>query len=88
MPNADCEDEEGDGESCIRASIEIEATDKGSTVDIQSWASKIGHQYIGTKHEGDLLMHYVRKANEHEMNEVVKYPHTVTNAELEDIIKW
>lgn len=66
--------------------IEVQATDKGSTVDIQSWASKIGHQYIGTKQEGDLLMHYVRKANEYEMNEVVKYPHTVTNAELEEIL--
>ncbi|MCU5303979.1 sulfurtransferase TusA family protein [Bacillus toyonensis] len=65
--------------------IEIEATDKGSTVDIQSWANKIGHQYIGTKHEGAILMHYVRKAHEHEVNEVVKYPHTITNAELQDI---
>ena len=66
--------------------IEIEATDKGSTVDIQSWANKVGHQYIGTKQEGDVLMHYVRKANEHEMNEIVKYPHTITNSELEEIL--
>ncbi len=66
--------------------VEIEATDKGSTVDIQSWASKVGHQYIGTKHEGDILMHYVRKAHEHEVNEVVKYPHTITNVELQDIL--
>ncbi|KAA0794318.1 hypothetical protein EXW45_04015 [Bacillus wiedmannii] len=66
--------------------IEVQATDKGSTVDIQSWASKVGHQYIGTKHEGDLLMHYVRKAHEHEVNEVVKYPHTITNSELEEIL--
>ncbi len=66
--------------------IKVQATDKGSTVDIQSWAGKVGHQYIGTKHEGDLLMHYVRKAHEHEVNEVVKYPHTITNAELQDIV--
>lgn len=66
--------------------IEVQATDKGSTVDIQSWASKVGHQYIGTKHEGDLLMHYVRKAHEHEVNEVVKYPQTITNAELQNIL--
>lgn len=66
--------------------IEVQATDKGSTVDIQSWASKVGHQYIGTKQEGDVLMHYVRKANEHEMNEIVKYPHTITNLELEEIL--
>ena len=46
--------------------IEIEATDKGSTLDIQSWSSKVGHQYIGTKQEGDILKHYVRKSHEHE----------------------
>ncbi|WP_368905052.1 sulfurtransferase TusA family protein [Bacillus wiedmannii] len=66
--------------------IEVKATDKGSTVDIQSWANKIGHQYIGTKQEGDILMHYVRKAHEHEVNEVVKYPHTITNVELQNIL--
>ncbi|PGZ75223.1 hypothetical protein COE49_06415 [Bacillus sp. AFS029637] len=66
--------------------IEIEATDKGSTVDIQSWANKVGHQYIGTKQEGDILMHYVRKAHEHEVNEAVKYPYTISNAELQDIV--
>ncbi|MEC3533685.1 sulfurtransferase TusA family protein, partial [Bacillus thuringiensis] len=66
--------------------IEVKATDKGSTVDIKSWASKVGHQYIGTKHEGDVLVHYVRKANEHEVNEAVKYPHTITNAELQSIL--
>lgn len=63
--------------------IEVKATDKGSTVDIKSWASKVGHQYIGTKQEGDVLVHYVRKANEHE---VVKYPHTITNAALQSIL--
>lgn len=66
--------------------IEVKATDKGSTVDIKSWANKVGHQYIGTKHESDILMHYVRKAHEHEVNEVVKYPHTITNIELEEIL--
>ncbi|HHT7187789.1 TPA: sulfurtransferase TusA family protein [Bacillus cereus] len=66
--------------------IEVEATDKGSTLDIQSWARKVGHQYIGSKQEGDILMHYVRKAHEHEVNEVVKYPHTITNMELQFIL--
>lgn len=66
--------------------IEVKATDKGSTVDIKSWAGKVGHQYIGTKHEGDVLVHYVRKANEHEVNEIVKYPHTIMNAELQSIL--
>ncbi|HGE7612576.1 TPA: sulfurtransferase TusA family protein [Bacillus cereus] len=66
--------------------IEVKATDKGTTVDIKSWAGKVGHQYIGTKHEGDVLVHYVRKANEHEVNEIVKYPHTIMNAELQSIL--
>ncbi|PEK93883.1 sulfurtransferase TusA family protein [Bacillus mycoides] len=66
--------------------IEIEATDKGSTLDIQSWSNKVGHQYIGTKQEGDILKHYVRKSHEHEVNEVVKYPHTITNGELQNIL--
>ena len=66
--------------------IEVKATDKGSTIYIQSWANKVGHQYIGTKQEGDILMHYVRKAHEHEVNEVTKYPHTITNAELQNIL--
>ncbi|KOS29984.1 hypothetical protein ADK18_04015 [Bacillus anthracis] len=66
--------------------FEVQVTDKGSTVDIKSWANKVGHQYIGTKHESDILMHYVRKAHEHEVNEVVKYPHTITNIELEEIL--
>ena len=64
--------------------LEIEATDKGSTVDLQSWANNIGHQYIGTKQEGDILKHYVRKVNEEEINEVVKYPHTISNEELQE----
>ncbi|KFN01609.1 hypothetical protein D0U04_05780 [Bacillus clarus] len=63
--------------------IEVEATDKGSTADIQSWANKVGHQFIGTKQEGDIFKHYVRKVHEHEMKEVVKYPHTITNEELQ-----
>ncbi|MCQ6525364.1 sulfurtransferase TusA family protein, partial [Bacillus paranthracis] len=43
--------------------IEIKATDKGSTVDILRWAYKVGHQYIGTKLEGEVLRHYIRMAH-------------------------
>ncbi|MGE7634997.1 sulfurtransferase TusA family protein [Bacillus paramycoides] len=64
--------------------IEIEATDKGSTADLQSWANNVGHQYIGTKQEGDTLKHYVRKASAQEISELVKYAHTVTNEELQE----
>ncbi|MEY8350076.1 sulfurtransferase TusA family protein [Bacillus cereus] len=64
--------------------LEIEATDKGSTADLQSWANNVGHQYIGTKQEGTVLKHYVRKAHHKEMNEAVQYPHTITNEELQE----
>ena len=65
--------------------IEVQATDR-IYGRYKSWAGKVGHQYIGTKHEDDVLVHYVRKANEHEVNEIVKYPHTITNAELQSIL--
>ncbi len=32
------------------------------------------------------MRHYVRKAHEHELNEVAKYPLTITNTELEEIL--
>ncbi|WP_369900958.1 sulfurtransferase TusA family protein [Bacillus manliponensis] len=62
--------------------VEVEATDKGSLADIQSWAKNVGHQYLGSKEEGDVFKHYVRKANEGEVKEAISYPHTMTNEEL------
>lgn len=41
--------------------IEILATDKGSTADLQAWAKSSGHQYIGTETNGDVLHHFLRK---------------------------
>ncbi|MFP3422664.1 sulfurtransferase TusA family protein, partial [Bacillus sp. SIMBA_161] len=41
--------------------LEIQATDKGSTADLQAWAKSSGHEYIGTETEGDVLLHYLRK---------------------------
>ncbi|WP_134704421.1 sulfurtransferase TusA family protein [Ammoniphilus sp. YIM 78166] len=63
--------------------IEILATDKGSTADISSWAKNTGHQYLGTVEEGDTLKHYLRKADPNEIKEETKYPHTITNEELQ-----
>ena len=62
--------------------IEVQATDKGSLADIQGWAKNTGHQYIGTKHEGEVLKHYLRKSNPNEVKEETKFPHIVTNEEL------
>ncbi|EXX86547.1 hypothetical protein BG53_05975 [Paenibacillus darwinianus] len=63
--------------------IEVQATDKGSLADIQGWAKNTGHQYLGTIHEGEVLKHYLRKANPSEVKEEVKFPHILTNEELQ-----
>ncbi|KQL46952.1 hypothetical protein AN963_19035 [Brevibacillus choshinensis] len=62
--------------------IEVQATDKGSLADMQGWAKNTGHQYLGTIHDGDVLKHFLRKANAHEVKEETKYPHTISNEEL------
>lgn len=63
--------------------IEVQATDKGSLADIQGWARNTGNQYLGTKEEGDVLKHYLRKSNPGEVKEATKFEHTVQNDELE-----
>ncbi|WCK53901.1 sulfurtransferase TusA family protein [Aneurinibacillus sp. Ricciae_BoGa-3] len=63
--------------------LELQATDRGSLADIQGWAKNTGHQYLGTREEGDVLKHYIRKARAEETKEETKYPHTIQNEELE-----
>ena len=41
--------------------LEIQATDKGSTADLQAWAKSSGHEYLGTETEGNVLRHFLRK---------------------------
>lgn len=43
--------------------IEVSATDRGSKADIAAWAETVGHQYIGTIEENDVLKHYIRKGS-------------------------
>jgi len=62
--------------------IEVQATDKGSLADIQSWAKNTGHQYLGTVLEGNLLKHFIRKSNPNEIKPDNKFPHTISNEEL------
>ncbi|MGK7379148.1 sulfurtransferase TusA family protein [Planococcus sp. 1R117A] len=64
--------------------IEVQATDKGSLADMKAWAKSSGNQYLGTTEEGDVLTHYLRKADQSEEKEEVQFPHTVTNAELQE----
>jgi rhodanese-related sulfurtransferase/TusA-related sulfurtransferase len=63
--------------------LEMQATDRGSLADIQGWASRTGHSYLGTTEEGDVLKHYLRKADPEEVKEETKYPHVVQNDELQ-----
>jgi rhodanese-related sulfurtransferase/TusA-related sulfurtransferase len=63
--------------------VEVQATDKGSLADIQGWARNTGNQYLGTKEEGDVLKHYLRKSNPDEVKEPVSFEHTIQNDELE-----
>lgn len=62
--------------------IEVQATDKGSTADIQAWAKNVGHQYLGTIEDGDVLKHYLRKASSDEAKDEIKHPHIIDNASL------
>ncbi|RNA66272.1 sulfurtransferase TusA family protein [Alteribacter keqinensis] len=62
--------------------LEIQATDKGSTADLKAWAERIGHQYLGTVEEGDVLKHYVRKAGSDDGEQETKHPHVINNDDL------
>lgn len=62
--------------------LEVVATDKGSKADLAAWAKTVGHQYIGTTEEGDVLYHYIRKCNPEASDAVEKtFEQTATNEE-------
>jgi TusA-related sulfurtransferase/rhodanese-related sulfurtransferase len=63
--------------------LEVIATDPGSVADVKSWAARTGHQFIGTKEEGGVFKHYIRKASDDEIRPEKKYPHTISNEELQ-----
>ncbi|OAH59701.1 MULTISPECIES: sulfurtransferase TusA family protein [Bacillaceae] len=54
--------------------LEIQATDKGSTADLQAWAKSSGHEYLGTETEGDILRHFLRKAGGNTASETTVIP--------------
>lgn len=66
--------------------LEIQATDKGSKADIKAWAEKVGHHYLGTVEEDDVLIHYLRKASDHETVPEQKHPHVISNEELTELL--
>ncbi|MBQ0139116.1 MAG: sulfurtransferase TusA family protein [Kurthia sp.] len=62
--------------------LEIQATDKGSTADIKAWSTAVGHQYIGSIEQENVLRHYIRKCNpQKSAQQEKKFIHTVTNEE-------
>lgn len=67
--------------------LEMQSTDKGSLADVQSWAKTTGHQYLGSNQADGVFFHYIRKANPSEIKEERKYPHTITNDQLEMKLK-
>ncbi|MYL32604.1 hypothetical protein GLW08_16820 [Pontibacillus yanchengensis] len=66
--------------------IEIQATDKGSTADLKAWADGSGHHYLGTVEVGEVLKHYIRKADEKEETEETKYEDVINLEELRNKI--
>ncbi|UHA71921.1 sulfurtransferase TusA family protein [Paenibacillus sp. 481] len=67
--------------------LEVQATDKGSLADLQSWAKSTGHHYLGTKQAGNVLHHFIRKSAPAEAKDERDFPNTITNEELEQRIK-
>ncbi|WP_069703850.1 sulfurtransferase TusA family protein [Bacillus subtilis] len=54
--------------------LEIQATDKGSTADLEAWAKSTGHEYLGTEAEGEILRHFLRKGGEHSSENASSIP--------------
>lgn len=66
--------------------MEVQATDRGSLADMKGWAKTTGHEYVGSKEDGEVFLHYVRKANPDEVKETQAYPNEITNEELEEAL--
>ena len=63
--------------------LEVQATDKGSKADLAAWAKTVGHQYIGTVEQSDVLYHYIRKCNREQSGALEKqFEQTITNEEI------
>lgn len=63
--------------------LEVLATDPGSVADVKSWATRTGHQFVGTSQDGDVYKHYIRKSNPNEVKPEQKHPNVISNQELE-----
>ncbi|MCE7793961.1 sulfurtransferase TusA family protein [Salipaludibacillus sp. CUR1] len=64
--------------------LEVQATDRGSLADMKGWAKNTGHHYLGSREDGEVFYHYIRKAHPDETQEETDYPHVVNNDELKE----
>ncbi|GLV12994.1 hypothetical protein Heshes_06780 [Alicyclobacillus hesperidum] len=63
--------------------LEVVATDPGSVADVKSWATRTGHQFLGTTEEGGVFYHYIRKAIPEEQKPETTFANVVSNDVLE-----
>lgn len=63
--------------------LRVEATDRGSLADLKAWATRAGHQFLGSIEENGVFKHYIRKAKATEAREPSGHPRVIQNEELE-----
>lgn len=81
MSNANSENKKAMNNLSEGQVLEVQATDKGSLADLKAWAESVGHQYIGTVDEKDVLFHYLRKSSNDEV-EGKTYEQMISNEEI------
>jgi len=62
--------------------LEVIATDPGSVADMKSWATRTGHQLLGTTKEEKVFKHYLRKSNPDEVKAEKNHLHVISNEQL------
>lgn len=62
--------------------LEVIATDKGSVADVKSWATRTGHQFLGTTEKEGTFRHYIRRAEPQDVVVERRHPHTISHEEL------
>ncbi|OBZ12515.1 sulfurtransferase TusA family protein [Bacillus sp. FJAT-26390] len=64
--------------------LEVTATDRGSVADLQGWAKRIGHQYVGLKEANGVYHHFIRKAEEADRLVDLQYPYIINNEDIQE----
>ncbi|AOM83703.1 sulfurtransferase TusA family protein [Salisediminibacterium beveridgei] len=64
----------------------VEATDRGSLADMKGWAKNTGNQYLGSKEDGDVLFHYLRKSDDADTKEIEEFEPVASNDDVKSKI--